>query len=102
MRVKSYPFVFVGFLILVIGWFAIFTGVIGIAVAEDIRFFIEVENMVFVEDAITAEEIIVHMFIRIILGFLLVLIGNSFLGRGVDDPSICHPRFGDLMGRRLS
>ena len=102
MKVKSYPLAFVGLLILVIGWFSIFTGVFGIAVAEDIRFFIEVENMVFVEQVITAEEMVVHMIVRVVLGFFLVLIGNSFLVRGIEEDHICHPRFGDFMGRRLS
>lgn len=101
MKVNNVPFMLVGFLILVIGWFSIFTGVIGIATAEDIRFFIEVEHLVFVQDVVTAEQIIFHMAVRIFLGFFLVLIGNSFLARGIDETHICHPRFGDFTGRRL-
>lgn len=101
MKITNAPLMVIGFLILVIGWFSIFTGAVGIATAEDIRFFIEVEDMIFVEDVLTAEQIILHMFVRIFLGFLLVLIGNSFLARGIEEHHICHPRFGDFTSRRL-
>ena len=101
MKVTNIPFMIVGFLILVIGWFSIFTGVFGIASAEDIRFFIEVEDMIFVQDVITAEQIIIHMGVRVFLGFFLVLIGNSFLARGIEEDHVCHPRLGDFARRRL-
>lgn len=101
MKVTNVPFMLVGFLILVIGWFSIFTGAVGIATAEDIRFFIEVEDMIFVQDVLTAEQIIFHMGVRIFLGFFLVLIGNSFLARGIEDHHVCHPRLGDFKTRRL-
>jgi uncharacterized membrane protein len=94
---KEYPFVFVGLLILFVGWFSIFTGFAGIILAEDFEFFIEVEDFILIKQVIPAEHIIFHMAVRIAIGFLLVFIGNSFLlaSKSVNE-RYCRPCFDDV------
>ena len=51
---KGTVLIIVGFLILFLGWLSLITGIIGLAVAEDINIFVEVEDMIFVVKQITA------------------------------------------------
>lgn len=103
MKVENYPFLFVGFLILIIGWFAIFSAIFALGRGFDDKLIISINlETMFVDTSIaTAEQFIYFMAIRLILGFLLVIIGNSFLVRGLHHchDGICHPRLGDF--RRL-
>ena len=103
MKVNNYPFTFVGLLILVIGWFAIFSAIFALGRGADDTLLISInlETMFVDASVFTAEQFVWQMALRIILGFLLVFIGNSFLVRGLHycHDGICHPRLGDF--RRL-
>lgn len=103
MKVENYPFMFVGILILIIGWFSIFSGIFALGRGFDDTLVISINlETMFVDTSIaTAEQFVWYMALRIILGFLLVFIGNSFLVRGLHycHDGICHPRLGDF--RRL-
>lgn len=91
------PLTFIGFLILFVGWFSIFTGFAGIILAEDFKFFIEIEDFILVERIIPAEHVIIQMIIRMIIGFFLVIIGNAFVISGqMIDKKFCRPCMEDL------
>ena len=86
-----------GLLILIIGWYNIFSGFAGVILAEDFDFFIEVEDFILVEQTITAESIIFQNAVRMVLGFFLVFFGNFFLLSGAMlDKKFCHPCVGDI------
>ncbi len=90
----------IGFLILIIGWYSIFSGFAGVILAEDFKFFIEVEDFILVEQVITAESIIFQNVVRMFIGFFLVFIGNSFIITGnMFDKKFCHPCVGDIKDR---
>ncbi len=104
MKVENYPFTFIGILILIIGWFSIFSGIFALGRGFDDTLIISINlETMFVDTAVsTSEQFVWYMGLRIILGFLLVFIGNSFLVRGLHycHDGICHPRLGDF-SRRL-
>jgi len=93
----KYPFLFVGLLIVIVGWFSIFSGFAQIILAEDFEFFIQVEEMLLVKQIIPESEFVIFGVIRMIFGLLLVLIGNSFLlaSKAVND-KMCRPCFDDV------
>lgn len=93
----KYPFLFVGLLIVIVGWFSIFSGFAQIILAEDFEFFIQVEEMLLVKQIIPESEFVIFGIIRMIFGLLLVLIGNSFLlaSKAVND-RMCRPCFDDV------
>jgi len=103
MNVVNYPFLLVGIFILIVGWFAVFSGFFGLGRGADDTLIISVNlETMFVGTTFVPESAFVwQMVLRIIIGFLFVLIGNSFLVRGLHNchNGICHPRFGDF--RRL-
>lgn len=102
MRIDNYPFTIIGFVFLVIGWFAIFTGIFGFFKAEDLLVFtLRLESMVLDTTFVPQAHIWFHLLIRIFLGIIIVIIGNSFLIRGLNrcHEGVCHPRLGDF--RRL-
>ncbi len=87
----------IGFVILVFGWISIFSGFAGVLLAEDFKFFIQVEDFILVEQVITEESIIFSNFIRIGIGFLLVFIGNSIIMMGgFFKGRWCHPNMNDV------
>lgn len=104
MKVVNYPFTFVGILLLIIGWFAVFSGFfsLGAGSEDTIVIAIKLETMFVNATYIPASHFIWHMVLRIFLGFVIVMIGNSFLNRGLHEShdGICHPRMGDF--RRLA
>jgi len=97
---KGTVLIIVGFLILFLGWLSLITGIIGVAVAEDINIFVEVEDMIFVIKQISAGSIQLQMLIRILFGFILIFIGNSFMVAGFEKhrgiEQVCHPRLQDF------
>jgi hypothetical protein len=97
---KGTVLIIVGFIILFLGWLSLITGIIGVAVAEDIKIFVEVEDMIFVLKEISAGSIQLQMFIRILFGFIFIFIGNSFMVQGFQRhrgiEQICHPRIQDF------
>jgi len=93
----KYPFLFVGLLILIVGWVSIFSGFAQVILAEDFEFFIQIEEMLLVKEIIPASDFVLFGAIRIIFGFLLVIIGNSFLlGSSVVNKNLCKPCVDDL------
>jgi uncharacterized membrane protein len=93
----KYPFIFVGLLILIVGWVSIFSGFAQVILAEDFEFFIQVEEMLLVKQIIPESDFVLFGVIRIIFGLLLVFIGNSFLlaSKSVNE-RMCKPCFDDL------
>ena len=93
----KYPFLFVGILIVIVGWFSIFSGFAQILLAEDFEFFIQIEEMLLVKQIVPASDFVVLGVIRMIFGLLLVFIGNSFLlaSKAVND-KMCRPCFDDV------
>jgi len=65
INTKGSILIIVGFLILFLGWLSLITGIIGIAVAEDINIFVEIEDMIFVLKQISAGSIQLQMFIHL-------------------------------------
>jgi len=101
-HIKNTPLVIVGMLLLIIGWFSIFSGFFGLGRgAEDtIVITFQLESMLVDKTFVPASHFIFHMVLRIILGFLFVFIGNAFLVRGLyTRHAWMHPEFNDL--RRL-
>jgi len=93
----KYPFVFVGLLILIVGWFSIFSGFAQVLLAEDFEFFIQVEEFLLVKQIIPESDFVLFGVIRIIFGLLLVFIGNSFLlASSAVNKELCRPCFDDL------
>jgi len=89
-----------GFALLFIGWISVFTGFAGVILAEDFQFFIQVEDFIFVEQIIPAEHIIFIMILRMLIGFLFIFIGNSFiLSGGLVQDRLCHPNIKDVRGK---
>lgn len=104
MRVNNYPLSFVGFLLLIVGWFAVFSGIFGFLKAEDTFILtLKLESFIVDTNFVPQAHIWFHMIIRIFLGIFVVIIGNSFLVRGLHEchNGICHPRFGTFDYRRL-
>ncbi len=100
MKVDNYPFTFVGILLLFVGWFAIISGIFGFFIAEDLLVFtLKLESMFLDTTFVPAEHLMLHMIVRIILGFIIVFIGNAFLARGIRENRWMHPRYSDF--RRL-
>ena len=100
VHVTSYPFVFVGFLLLIVGWFSIFSGIFGFFRAEDLLIFtFRLESMVVDTSFVPESQIWFHLGIRIFFGFIIVIFGNAFLARGLHENHWMHPRFNDF--RRL-
>ncbi len=102
---RGFFLIALGFFILFLGWLSLIPGIIGLFIAQDFSFLIQVEDMVFVERTVSASSIVFSMIIRIILGFFFIVIGNSFLVEGFQKhrgiEHICHPRFQDLTQRRI-
>ena len=89
-----------GFIVLIIGWISVFSGFAGVILAEDFQFFIQVEDFLFVEQIIPAEHIIFIMFIRILIGFVLIFLGNQIiLSGGLVHDRLCHPCVKDVTGK---
>ncbi len=103
INTKGSFLIIVGFAILFLGWLSLITGLIGVVIAEDINIFVQVEDMIFVLKEISASSIQLQMVFRIILGFIFIFIGNSFLvegfqrHRGIEQ--VCHPRIQDIQRR---
>lgn len=93
----KYPFLFVGIFILIVGWFSVFSGFAQIILAEEFEFFIQVEDLIFVQQIVPASDFVILGIVRMIIGFLLIFIGNSFLlaSRAVNK-SMCRPCFDDM------
>jgi len=100
INTKGSILIIVGFIILFLGWLSLITGIIGVAVAEDINIFVEVEDMIFVLQQISAGSVQLQMFIRILFGLIFIFIGNSFMVAGFEKhrgiEQICHPRLQDF------
>lgn len=100
VNTKGSILIIVGFLILFLGWLSLITGIIGVAVAEDVKIFVEVEDMILVLKEISAGSIQLQMFIRILFGFIFIFIGNSFMVEGFQKhrgiEQVCHPRIQDF------
>ena len=93
----KYPFLFVGLLIVIVGWVSIFSGFAQVILAEDFEFFIQVEEMLLVKQIIPESEFVIFGVIRIIFGLLLVFIGNSFLlASSAVNKRMCRPCFDDV------
>ena len=103
INTKGSFLIIVGFAILFLGWLSLITGLIGVVIAEDINIFVQVEDMVFVLKEISASSIQLQMVFRIILGFIFIFIGNSFLVEGFQRHRgiefVCHPRIQDIQRR---
>ncbi len=102
MKVNNYPFTFVGILLVIVGWFSIVTGIFGFFKAEDLLVVtFQLESMLVDKTFVPASQIWWHMVLRIFLGFLIILIGNAFLERGVHGKHAwMHPHWHDI--RRLA
>jgi len=93
----KYPFLFVGILIVIVGWVSIFSGFAQVILAEDFEFFIQVEEMLLVKQIIPESDFVIFGVIRMVFGLLLVLIGNSFLlASSAVGRKMCKPCFDDL------
>ena len=102
-HVKDAPMAFIGILLLIVGWFAVFSGIFGFFRAEDLLIFtLRLESMVVDTTFVPESQIFLHLGIRIFLGFVIILIGNSFLIRGLNEHRMMHPRLGDFSPRRLA
>lgn len=88
----------IGIAIVLFGWISIFSGFAGVLLAEDFKFFIQVEDFILVEQVITEESIVFSNFIRIGIGFFLVFIGNSIVVMGgfFKSSRFCHPNMNDV------
>ncbi len=105
MKVDNAPLAFIGILLLIVGWFSVFSGIFGALKAEDtVILSFRLESLILDTSFVSEGQILFHMVTRIILGFFIIIIGNSFLVRGLNDchNGICHPRFGTFDFRRLS
>lgn len=99
--IKNYPLTFVGVLLLFVGWFSVISGIFGFFRAEDLLILtFRIESMVVDTTFVPESQIFLHMFIRIIFGFIIIFFGNLFLMRGLDKSHAwMHPCFDDF--RRL-
>ncbi len=100
-HVKNYPLTFVGVLLLFVGWFSVISGIFGFFRAEDLLILtFRLESMVVDTTFVPESQIFLHMFIRIIFGFIIIFFGNVFLSRGLNrSHAWMHPCFEDF--RRL-
>jgi len=100
-HITNYPFTFVGILLLFVGWFSVISGIFGFFRAEDLLILtFRIESMVVDTTFVPESQIFLHMFIRIIFGFIIIFFGNLFLVRGLDKSRAwMHPAFEDF--RRL-
>jgi len=93
----KYPFLFVGLLIVIVGWVSIFSGFAQVILAEDFEFFIQVEEMLLVKQIIPESDFVIFGVIRMVFGLLLVFIGNSFLlASSSVNKKLCRPCFDDV------
>lgn len=102
MKVDNAPLTLIGILLLIVGWFSVFSGIFGALKAEDtVILSLRLESLILDTTFVSEGQILFHMATRIILGFIVIFIGNSFLVRGLHEchEGICHPRFGSF--RRL-
>lgn len=84
-----------GFFLVFIGFLSIFTGLAQIISADDVFFIVQIEDVLFL-DSVSAESVVFSGLLRIFLGFLFIIIGNSFAFRGGFASCYCHPRMSDL------
>jgi len=88
-----------GFFLVFIGFLSIFTGVAQILSAQDVFFLVQIEEMLFT-DSISKESIMFNGLLRIFIGFLFIIIGNSFAFRGGFVSVACHPRMSDFVHKK--
>lgn len=89
-----------GFFIIFIGFLSIFTGVAQIVSATDVFFVVQIEDMIFLDQIVSKESVVLSGVIRVMIGFLFIVIGNSFAFRGGFVSSVCHPRMSDIIRRK--
>ncbi len=99
--VKNYPFFFIGIIFIFIGWFAVISAIFGFFGAEDLLVItLKLESMFVSTTFVPASAIVFNLILRMIIGFIIILIANSFLARGIyGERYWMHPQFGDF--RRL-
>ena len=99
-KITNYPFAFIGFLLVVIGWFAIFSGFYGLGKGSEdmVIIFFKLESMVVSSSYVSESGFAMLMVTRIVIGFLIVIAGNSFMMRGLHHHhhEVLHPRIGDF------
>ncbi len=88
-----------GFFLVFIGFLSIFTGVAQILSAEDVFFIVQIEDML-IADSVSKESIMFGGLLRIFIGFLFIVIGNSFAFRGGFASMACHPRMSDFVHKK--
>ena len=88
-----------GFFLIFLGFLSIFTGFAQILSAEDVFFLVQIEDMIFAE-SVSKDAIMLSGVLRIMIGFVFIIIGNSFAFRGGFISSCVHPRMSDFTNRR--
>jgi hypothetical protein len=100
-EIKSYPFFFIGIIFIFIGWFSVISAIFGFFRAEDLLVVtFKLESMFVDTTFVPASAIVFNLILRMIIGFIIIIIANAFLARGVYGKRYwMHPAFGDF--RRL-
>lgn len=88
-----------GFFLIFIGFLSIFTGFVQIISADDVFFLVQIEDMFFAE-SVSKDAIVLSAVLRIMIGFLFIVLGNSFIFRGGFVSFCAHPRMSDFTNRR--